>query len=107
MAAPSDEAAARWRRTLPGDFSWLVCEVLKPGYIFATDRSNTTHGSTNPDDVTVPIVFLGAGIRPGSYNRPIRSVDIAPTLASLLGITPAEPLDGVPLPEITGGSASN
>jgi arylsulfatase A-like enzyme len=29
-------------------------------------------------------------------------VDIAPTLAALLGIPPTESLDGVPLPEVLG-----
>jgi arylsulfatase A-like enzyme len=45
----------------------------------------------------VPLVFYGAGIAPGKHSEFVRTVDLAPTLASLLGIKPLEPLDGVPL----------
>lgn len=41
------------------------------------------------------------GLRHGTVARPVRTVDIAPTLARLLGIRPTEPLDGVDLPEVT------
>jgi arylsulfatase A-like enzyme len=55
--------------------------------------------------VGVPIVFLGPGIRPQRIRRPVRTVDIGPTLAALLGVTPTEPLDGRVLPEIAGAAA--
>jgi arylsulfatase A-like enzyme len=48
----------------------------------------------------VPIAFMGRGVRPAVIHRPIDTVDIAPTLAALLGLRPAEALDGVPLPEV-------
>jgi arylsulfatase A-like enzyme len=34
------------------------------------------------------------------YETRVRTVDIAPTLARLLDLTPAEPLDGRPLTEV-------
>ena len=49
----------------------------------------------------MPIVFWGAGIAPRSVSRPVRTVDIAPTLARLLGVHPTERLDGVALPEVS------
>ncbi len=99
-APRTDPHAARWRRSLPMDYGWLFCAVLEPGYIWATEPGWTTHGTTNPDDVNVPIAFFGGGIRPGVYRRPVPTVDIAPTLAALLHLTPAEPLDGRALPEV-------
>jgi arylsulfatase A-like enzyme len=42
----------------------------------------------------VPLVLYGAGIKPGTYGRFVRVVDIAPTLARIIGIPPTEPLDG-------------
>lgn len=93
-AAPADINAARWRRSLPRHFPWLVCGAAKPGYIWAGDAGSTTHGTSNPDDVEVPIAFLGAAFRPGNYPDTIRTVDIAPTLARVLGVKPDGKLDG-------------
>ena len=36
----------------------------------------------------------------GRYERLVRTVDIAPTLAMLVGVTPTEPIDGTALSEI-------
>jgi len=46
----------------------------------------------------VPIIFWGPGIARGARGSSARVVDMAPTLAALLGITPLEPLDGRALP---------
>ena len=45
-------------------------------------------------DTHVPILFYGPPFKPGRYSGFTRTVDIAPTLAQVLGVTPAEPLDG-------------
>ena len=47
----------------------------------------TTHGSANPDDQRVPVIFMGAGIKRGHYTEAVTPADIAPTLAALCGIT--------------------
>jgi hypothetical protein len=103
-AAPlGDEDAVRWRRALPPDFGWLLCVSVASGYIWAEDAGSTTHGTTTEDDVTVPIVLLGPGIRPGQYQRHISTVDIAPTLALLLDVKPLEHLDGQVVTEALNG----
>jgi arylsulfatase A-like enzyme len=48
----------------------------------------------------VPLVFFGSGIPARAVTRPVSTVDIAPTLAALLGIAPAETLDGHVLAEV-------
>ena len=58
----------------------------------------TNHISPHPYDNRVPLIIAGARIRAGVDATPVRTVDVAPTLAGLLGLTPAEPLDGRPLP---------
>jgi len=40
---------------------------------------------------------MGPMIKPGRYTQPIRSVDVAPTLAEIVGVPPTEPIDGKPL----------
>jgi predicted AlkP superfamily pyrophosphatase or phosphodiesterase len=53
----------------------------------------TTHGTPYFYDQRVPVILMGYGIQPGEYYSAITPADIAPTLASLCGITLA-PRDG-------------
>ena len=39
-------------------------------------------------------MFYGAAIKPGHYAEFARVVDMAPTLAAILGVTPMETIDG-------------
>ena len=47
-----------------------------------------THGTAHDYDQRVPVLLMGAAIRPGSYESAASPADIAPTLAFLAGITP-------------------
>jgi predicted AlkP superfamily pyrophosphatase or phosphodiesterase len=97
----SDPEAQLWRRTIPSGYGWLICASLRPGFVWSPpDQLIAQHGTTASADIEVPIAFLGRGIRSAVIHRPVRTVDIAPTLAALLGLQPSEPLDGVPLPEV-------
>ena len=58
----SDWNAELWRHMIPPDYGWLFCAVTSPGYVWSAAGLDAEHGSTNPDDVTVPIVFYGEGI---------------------------------------------
>jgi hypothetical protein len=54
---------------------------------FWVDRkTGTNHGSPYNYDVHVPLVWFGAGVKPGSYTERVGVDDIAPTLSHLLGI---------------------
>ena len=57
----------------------------------------TTHGSPYYHDRWVPMVLVGAGIEAGVIDRPVRPMDLAPTLAWLAGIPFPGDLDGKPL----------
>jgi len=82
------------------DYGWLVCAVTVPGYVWSAGQLGAEHGGGNPEDVAVPIVFWGDGIAAQRIGRPVSTVDIAPTLAAVLGVRPTEPLDGRVLPEV-------
>jgi len=103
-APPGDTAAALWRNTIPPGYGWLIAGVLKPGFVWSpAGQRSAEHGSTAPEDRAVPVAFLGPGIERTIIHRPVRTVDIAPTLAALLGVRPEGRLDGKPLAEIVGG----
>lgn len=62
--------------------------VLEPYWI--TPATGATHSSPFGYDTHVPVIFLGATIKPGHYDESVMVNDVAPTLATLLGIeTPA------------------
>jgi predicted AlkP superfamily pyrophosphatase or phosphodiesterase len=57
----------------------------KEGWIFGA--SAATHGSASPGEQHVPVILYGAGIKAGRYDERVTPADIAPTLASLIGVT--------------------
>jgi predicted AlkP superfamily pyrophosphatase or phosphodiesterase len=83
----------RWLHALPPDVPVPLVVTLKDAHVFGAPRS-ATHGSPRDRDAHVPIIFVGPQFKPGRYNQFARTVDIAPTLAQVLGVPPAERLDG-------------
>jgi predicted AlkP superfamily pyrophosphatase or phosphodiesterase len=47
----------------------------------------TTHGTPHYYDQRVPVLLMGFGVQPGEYFEAVTPADIAPTLATLSGIT--------------------
>lgn len=90
-----DPITRRWVHQIPPDYPVELVATLTRGSIWA--GLVTTHGSPYDYDSNVPIIFYGPGIAPGRYDEFVRTVDIAPTLAQLLGVKPLEKLDGVVL----------
>lgn len=103
-AAPAgDSAAMLWRKAIPPGHGWLIAGMLQPGFVWSPAHVRSAeHGSTAPEDITVPIAFVGPGIARAIVHRPVRTVDIGPTLAALIGVRPEGRLDGAPLREIIG-----
>ena len=64
----------------------------------------TSHGTPHPFDSHVPLVFAGPGIAPGRHPARVRTVDIAPTLAAILGVRPMGTIDGRVLEGVGVGS---
>lgn len=59
--------------------------IYKPGW-FERGERGTTHGSWNPYDSHIPLLWYGWGIKKGKSNLEVYMTDIAPTLAALLQI---------------------
>lgn len=59
----------------------------------------TTHGSWNPYDNHIPLVFMGWGIKHGAAVRETHMTDIAPTIAALLHIQAPNGSIGQPISE--------
>ena len=60
--------------------------LLKRHVYMSSAVGGTGHGTAHDYDRHVPLIFMGAGVRPGSYAEPSGPEDIAPTLAWLLGL---------------------
>ncbi|KIA94242.1 nucleotide pyrophosphatase [Pedobacter kyungheensis] len=74
--------------------------VLQPNW-FNGGNTGTSHGTWNPYDAHIPLVFMGWGIKRGTTNRMHYMTDIAPTLAALLHIQTPNGTVGEPISEIT------
>jgi len=98
-AARGDKIARRWLNALPPDMQVALAITFKPGYYVFTTRY-ATHGMPYDLDAKTPVLFLGPGIRAGRYTAPVRTVDVAPTLAELAQVEPLEPLDGRVLTQV-------
>ena len=88
-----DKTARRWVQMFPPDQPVQAVITLTEGSYWST-YPVAQHGTPHDQDTHVPIIFYGAPFRPGRYPQFVRTVDIAPTLAQVLGVTPTEPLDG-------------
>jgi arylsulfatase A-like enzyme len=84
-----------WNRELAGDVDF----ALKPYWLIGSNTTGTTHGSPHPYDTNVPILFYGPSwVRPGRVDARVEEVDIAPTLARMLGVPAPSAAEGKPLP---------
>ncbi len=76
-----------------------VLVVLQPGTV-TYPKTGSTHGSPQIYDTHVPLLFYGKGIQKGNTVKRTEIPDIAPTLASLLGISFPNGTTGSPISEV-------
>jgi predicted AlkP superfamily pyrophosphatase or phosphodiesterase len=97
----SDPVVRRWRHQVPDDAGVELVVTLKPYAVWGSPGvANAAHGQPTDLDAHVPLIFFGPGIRHAVHGSRVRSIDIAPTLAQLLDLTPGERLDGRVLTEL-------
>jgi hypothetical protein len=99
--APRDSFVTLFRHSyspfrIDGDLGKLGVQVrLTEGAL--TSATGTGHGTAYFYDRVVPLIFLGGDVRPSRGARLARTVDLAPTLATLGGIATPTDLDGTAL----------
>lgn len=70
-----------YNQKLSGDLQF----VFQPQW-YDGGLKGTTHGTWNPHDSHIPLLWFGWKVKPGSSYRTVYMTDIAPTLAALLHI---------------------
>ena len=60
--------------------------ILTAGWFEGYSKTGTTHGTWNPYDTHIPLLFYGWNIKHGNTNHETHMTDIAATLAALLHI---------------------
>lgn len=82
---------------------WLLVLFGDHGEEYEAD--SFAHQNSLSDGVLrVPVLFLGADVQPGHHSRRIRSIDVAPSLLDIAGITVGSDVDGTSLaPTIRSG----
>lgn len=80
------EKAARAIACLPEDYTVII----------TADHGGhgRSHGSTMPEDMTIPIFFKGPDFKPGEELHGLNIKDIAPTITRLLGCEPDPEWEG-------------
>lgn len=94
IAEGDDELARLYRNSFVPSRSGDLVIQLEEDCLIALEDVGTTHGTPYLYDRAVPLLFHGPGIAPARVPGRAATVDMAPTLARRLGITPPGDLDG-------------
>lgn len=79
-----------------------VMFALKPFTVMDDGTEGADHGSPYDYDAHVPLIFMGAGVKSGTYTRDVSPADLAPTLSAMTGIEFPAGRDGCVLTEAIG-----
>ena len=88
-----DAIARRWLHMFAPDGTVVLVVTLNRWNVWSVGPI-AMHGSPWDQDANVPVLFWGAPFKPGRYADTVRVVDMAPTLAEVLGTRPTERVDG-------------
>lgn len=81
---PADELGASLRNGFHPSRSGSVLFLLEPYWILGA--TGASHGTPYGYDTHVPVLFWGVRVKPGGYHANVAPSDIAPTLATILGV---------------------
>ena len=84
--------ARRWAHQLPANVN--VAAIVTLDSLSTWGGTVASHGSAYDHDSHVPLIFYGAGVKPGRHSEFVRTVDIGPTIGDLVGVQATERVDG-------------
>jgi arylsulfatase A-like enzyme len=90
----NDRISRRWLHMFSDESKAALVVSLAQYNYWRSSYQAAQHGSPNDIDNHVPIIFYGSSVKPGRYDEFARVVDMAPTLAAIVHVTPQEKLDG-------------
>lgn len=88
-----DDVGKRVAESYVADQNGDVMVIAKSGFIVAESLA-ASHGTPWPYDACVPILFYGKGVARGVSSESCSPMDIAPTLAKLMGVEPPKQNQG-------------
>src|SRR6202165_32362 len=81
---PATEAGRRYAHSYSPEGGWYVIGIPTPFHVGSA--KGTDHATPFSYDTHVPLAFYGLAFQPGTYRTRAEPIDLAVTLASLLGI---------------------
>jgi predicted AlkP superfamily pyrophosphatase or phosphodiesterase len=81
---PGDRIGSRVLRGFNAQRSGDLEIILEPFWM--RQATGTTHGTPYNYDAHIPLILMGPRIKPGEYAAPVALNDLAPTLATLIGV---------------------
>lgn len=88
-----DAVARRWLHMIPPDSPAEFVVTPREG-TYAAQAMIAEHGQPYDADARVPVIFYGPWFRTARFSERAFVVDMAPTLAKIIGVPPIERLDG-------------
>jgi hypothetical protein len=98
-----DAVSRRWIHHIPSD-SPVEYAITPVEGAYPTTATTAEHGLPYDDDAHVPVMFYGPWFRAARFNERALVVDMAPTLARVIGVPPTERLDGHVLTQALAGT---
>jgi len=89
-----DDIARRWLHMFDSDSTYALVVTLTPYSYWGKPGGSAEHGSPYDYDAHVPMIFYGPAFKAGKYSERVRVVDMAPTLARVVGVRPTQTIDG-------------
>ncbi|MDC1395521.1 alkaline phosphatase family protein [Bacteroidia bacterium] len=86
-----------YRNSYKKEYGFFIKILGKKNYLVDMRSCGTTHGSPYDYDTHVPVIFYGSGINARRADDQINTVDIAPTIISILSPNDSSLFDGTVL----------